>query len=108
MNLELRSRGVRVTRELREHVEKRLHFALGRFADRLHRIRVDLQDVNGPRGGEDVGVRIRAEIHPGGVLIVDELRECPFSAVASASDRIGQSVARRMKRVVTRRRRRSA
>lgn len=104
MQLELRARGVRVTRALREHIEKRLHHALGRFNDQLQGIRVELTDINGPRGGEDVECRIQADVAGGGTLIIDELRACPFTAVARASDRIGHSARRRMGRIASRRR----
>lgn len=38
---------------LRQYVERRLRFALGRFAHRLDQLQVRLEDVNGPRGGLD-------------------------------------------------------
>ncbi|MEM7517756.1 MAG: hypothetical protein AAF368_12650, partial [Planctomycetota bacterium] len=54
MNLEVRTEGVQITETLREHVERKLRFALGSFGDRIRSVRIRLKDVNGPRGGEDI------------------------------------------------------
>ncbi len=40
MELELRSKGIEMTEALRAFTEKKLHFALGRFSHRVHRVRV--------------------------------------------------------------------
>ena len=53
--MQLRIRGVNYGLDdgLKDHIERRLRFALGRFAARIHRLTVRLTDVNGPRGGLD-------------------------------------------------------
>ncbi len=53
MQVEVRSRGIEGGRELTEYVNRRLGFALGRFGDAVKRVRVVIEDVNGPRGGLD-------------------------------------------------------
>src|SRR4051812_12636710 len=41
------------TASILEEAERRLQFALGRFAGRIRRVDARLADVNGPRGGVD-------------------------------------------------------
>ena len=49
---------VECTDELREFVQRKLAFALSRFADRVQSVDVLLDDVNGPRGGIDQRCRL--------------------------------------------------
>lgn len=104
MKLDLRARGVRVTDKLKDHVERRVHFALGRFGDKVRKVRVTLEDVNGPRGGVDTLCRIQAHLAPRGTLVIEETRLHAFSAVALAADRVGRTMRRRLERWGARRR----
>ena len=99
MKLEMHGKGVPLNRGLRSHVERRLCFALDRFGDRIRKVRVRLHDLNGPRGGEDIRCQVQAWLAPGQMVLVQETRADPFSAVARASDRIGHSCARRFGRI---------
>jgi len=103
MKVEVRAEGVHVSQPLREFIERKLRFALGRFGQRIHGVRVRLTDVNGPKNGRDIQCHIQTNLSPGGVLKIEELREDPFSAVARAADRVSRRVARHMKRVHDRR-----
>ncbi len=104
MKLEFRSNGVRISEALAEHAERRLRFALGRFGERVRRVRVQLTDVNGPRGGEDIQCRVLASLAPHGELVIQEVNHDPFAAVARASDRAGHSLSRHVRRIRARRR----
>jgi hypothetical protein len=53
MSVWVRSRGFELTDALRAHAERRLRYALGRFRMRLRSVILRLDDVNGPRGGND-------------------------------------------------------
>jgi hypothetical protein len=55
--LVIRAEGVTISDELDGHVRKRLAARLGGFADRIERLTVRFEDVNGPRGGVDVACR---------------------------------------------------
>jgi len=105
VDIELRAKGgIRLNPALRTHVERRLRFALDRLARRVRSVRVLLEDVNGPRGGDDVRCLVLARISGGGHVVVQETRRDPFAAVARASDRIGHGLARRLGRLRKRRR----
>ena len=99
MRLFIRAKGVELTRELRDHIEKRLRFAMSRFGERIRRVRVRLTDINGPRGGEDIECSIRATLAPRGVLTIDEIHSDPYAAVALASDRAGHRLSRHLDRL---------
>ena len=61
MTLDVAFRGKRLalSEELRVHATRRLGFALGRFAPRISRVRVQLEDLNGPKGGPDKRCTLR-------------------------------------------------
>ena len=104
MKIELRSKGVRMTDGLRTFIEKKLRFALGRFSQRVRRVRVMLTDINGPKGGEDIECHIRANLGPAGAVTIKETRGDAFAAVARASDRASQHLSRHLSRAHTGRR----
>ena len=62
MNLILKSRGFTVSEPLRQYVERRAGFALDRCQPSIGRVVVDLEDLNGPKGGVDKACRISAEV----------------------------------------------
>jgi ribosomal subunit interface protein len=98
MQIEIRTRGIETTNELRQHIERRIHFALGRFGAEVSSALVRLDDINGPRGGVDkrchivvVGARV-------GALTVDELDADVIAVVDRALDRAARSVRRSLER----------
>lgn len=106
MKLELRARGVRMTSRLRKHVERRLESALARFRDRVRYVRVQLTDVNGPRGGDDIECSVRARLDAGGELVIQDTGRDSFTSVARAARRVRLNLARRIQRRRSGRRRR--
>ena len=104
MKLELYSSRIAVSESTQTYVERRLSFALGRFADMIHGIVVRLEDSNGPRGGIDKLCNMRVQLigqkNPLIAEVVDlEIR----AAVDMAADRIGRAVARQLDRRTARR-----
>lgn len=57
--LTIRTAGVDVTEEIERYVHARLGAKLGAVADRIERLTVRFDDVNGPRGGVDKKCRIK-------------------------------------------------
>ncbi len=106
MNLQLRSKGVRVSSRLRRHVERRVALALGHLGHRVQRIRVRLSDLNGPKGGEDVHCVIHAHVPHRGELVIQERHHDPFAAVTRASERVRHALSKQLDRLRARRRRR--
>ena len=93
MTVDIRWKAASRSPALEEHLERRLRFALGRFAPRVRRVRALLEDVNGPRGGVDKRCAIEIQA-PGGSLRV-EVRDSDFYV---AVDRAADAAARKLAR----------
>lgn len=91
---------VKVTPGLREYIDRRLYFALGRFGPAIDHVTIRVGDVNGPRGGVDkhcqIVVKLRAA--SGNPIAIDDNDEDLRAAVARASNRAGRTVARAIER----------
>lgn len=98
MQLEVRGRHLVMTPALREHVARRLRFALGRVAARLHRVSVRVDDVNGPRGGVDKRCQVRLVL-PGRTITIDELDRDLYVAIDRAAERAGRAAERTLERL---------
>jgi ribosome-associated translation inhibitor RaiA len=101
MKIEIRTSGVTCDEELRAHVERRLGFALGRFAPAISVATVHLADENGPRGGVDLRCRILLRGRRIDGLVVEETATSATAAIDGAAERIGRSVARALDRART-------
>lgn len=96
---ELKDRGTRRPRDLADHIERRLRFALARFGSRIQKAVVFLEDSNGPRGGIDKNCRILVKTRGCGVLVSAVADSDWFTVVDRATTRIGRSVARQIERL---------
>ena len=98
MELEIRRQDAHLDEAMREFVERRITFALGPFEDKVSRVNVSLDDVNGPRGGADKQCRILVTL-PGGITVkVEDVDVDMASAVGRAADRVSNAVTRRIER----------
>ncbi len=93
MLVEIRARHRQLSRSLRTQLERRLRFALARFGGRIRRVSAFLEDINGPRGGEDQRCRIEVSLAPSGSVMA----EATDTEVASAVGRAAERVARRVR-----------
>ena len=101
MRIQIRERNVKVTEDLRAHVEGRLGFALGRFGDRIGRVMVRFSG-NGAEGGSlDQRCRIEVDLRPRSVMVEDRDVDL-FAAVDHAARRVARSVARALELEVER------
>lgn len=100
MNIAIRARHARLDPDFEERLERRLRFALARFGGRIRRIRATLQDINGPRGGEDQHCTIQVSLTPSGSIIA----EATDTEVAAALGRAADRAARRVGDALNRRR----
>lgn len=98
MELEIRRQDAHLDSAMREFVERRINFALGPFEDRVSRVTVHLDDVNGPKGGVDKQCRILVSLRRASPVKVEDLDIDLASAVGRAADRAGNAVARRVER----------
>lgn len=100
MRLSVLANGVRLGERLRDHIDRRLHFAVGRFRNAIDYVVVRLEDTNGPRGGVDKQCRIVVKLHGyGGRRVAAESHdENIYAAVAHAASRAGRTVGRTVHR----------
>jgi ribosomal subunit interface protein len=98
MQIDVRSRGFRVSAGISAHLERRLGFALDRFGDRIARIAVRLGDENGPRGGEDKSCRLTIELRGSGTVRVNVVDRDLYAAIDRAAHRAQRALARLVER----------
>jgi putative sigma-54 modulation protein len=95
---ELKDRGVSRPKDLPDHIERRLRFALSRFGSRVQKVIVFLQDANGPRGGIDKICRVLVKTRGLGVVVASVSDSQWVAAVDRVTTRIGHSVSRHLER----------
>lgn len=98
MQIDIQTHGFALTDALRDYAGRRLRFALARAAEQVRRIKVDLSDVNGPRGGIDKRCRIRVVFRGLEAVLVEDTEADLYLAIDRAADRIGRTVVRRLRR----------
>lgn len=98
MRIEINSRQFALTEGLRNHIERRLQFALSWSRHNLQKVSLRLGDINGPRGGADKLCRIQIPLDGGGSVIVEEVRSDLYVAIDLAVDRAVRVLARRLER----------
>lgn len=102
MNLDIRSRGFDLTGPLRIHTERKLAFAVSRFAPHIGTITVRLEDLNGPKGGEDKRCRMDARLEGQQAVVAEAVDADLYTAIATAAERLGRAVARSLSRSLDR------
>jgi ribosome-associated translation inhibitor RaiA len=95
----LKDSGVRRPKDLPDHIERRLRYALARFSGRIGKIFVFLHDRNGPRGGVDKLCRILVKVRGCGVVVAAVADSDWVTAVDRATTRVGQTVGRQVERI---------
>jgi ribosome-associated translation inhibitor RaiA len=94
MVIEVQDRNVTLDEATREWIERRIQFALARFAGRIRRVQVVLNDVNGHRGGMDKQCQVRLTLIPTGEIVVEDLDSTLEAATANSVERAARSMAR--------------
>lgn len=98
MRVFVRGKRIKVGAELRGAVERRVSFALGRFADVIRKVEVSLADVNGPRGGIDKNSRIVVLLKPAEEVVVEATDVTVMAAVDRTCYRVKRLVGRAVER----------
>ena len=83
---------------LREYSERRLSFALRRFAHKIQHVMLRLMDVNGPRRGIDSRCSITANLVDGRRVFVEANAGWPFAAITHAAHRLNTAIRREIGR----------
>lgn len=99
MKIRIETQGFELTEALREHVLRRLRYALGRYAHDVRRVAVHLSDVNGPRGGADKLCRILVRLPPSPLIVIKDLGSDLYQVIDRAAERADRNIARRIGRM---------
>lgn len=94
MRITVRAAGFELADALKDHVERRLLFALGRFVQRVASVSVRLEDVNGARGETDKRCVMVVRLKPRGHVLVECADSDVYAAIDRTADRVDRAVAR--------------
>lgn len=98
MQISIKARGFPLTEGLQNHAERRVRFAVGSASSRVRNIVIRLADDNGPRGGVDKRCTIRATLSGAPDIIIEHQESDLYVAIDRASDRLGRTLFRQLKR----------
>ena len=87
MRISVRGRNIELTRPISEHVQERIYAALNQHAERVRDVRVQLSDINGPRGGRDQQCRVAVRMATGELLVHERLDYDLYANVSQATRR---------------------
>jgi|CXWL01.1.fsa_nt_gi ribosome-associated translation inhibitor RaiA len=93
MEIEVRARHITLNDELRLHVMRRMHFALGRFDHGVRRARVRLEDLNGPKGGVDMRCSLELFVNGQKPCVAQAVDADLFAAIDRATGIAGRMLA---------------
>lgn len=99
MHLDIKGQGLFLGPAVIDRIERRLRFALSRFADRIGRVTIRVADLNGPRGGVDKQCRIVVKLRSGGEIVIDDTAIALEMAIDRGADRVQRAVARTLARM---------
>jgi putative sigma-54 modulation protein len=98
MQIQISGREVKPSNRLRQHIERRINFALQRFAQHIRKLHVQVRDLNGPRGGVDKSCQLTIFLISGATRVLEERAPNPYMAIDSLVDKAATSIARRLQR----------
>lgn len=98
MRTDIRIRKLGQSASLHRFAEKRLQARLGRFASEVTLVSLRLEDVNGPKGGEDMRCQIVVRGPRLRDMSVESLKATPRSAIDESLQRTATSIARALAR----------
>lgn len=98
MQIEICGREIKVSERLHDHIERRVHFALERFAERIRKVRVQVRDLNGPRGGVDKSCQLVISLVPASTVVLETRGSNIYAAIDCLAGRAATSIVRRIKR----------
>ena len=98
MKFEIRGRDINVSQALRDHIVRRLRFELDCFARRIRKVKVKLEDLNGPRGGIDKCCQLAISLAPSSTIVMESRASNVYTAIDGVADKAGAYIGRSIKR----------
>ena len=98
MQIQIHAQDFSLTEGLRDHVARRLAYALNHGLDSVSRVVVRLSDVNGPRGGVDKRCGIEIRLKGTTAVAIEDTEADLYVAIDRAAERAGRTLDRRLAR----------
>lgn len=98
MNIKIHSRSFKLSQPLYDHINSKLHLALGRYSGKVSRVEVKLMDVNGPKGGEDMNCLMKIRINHFKSVAVNATAEDMYDAISICANNAKRVVERHFNR----------
>ena len=98
MKIDLQARHFSATKALRNHVTRRLGFALSAGAEHIQRVLVKLSADNGPRGSVDKRCQIQLVLPRQPDIVIEDSEANLYVAIDRAANRAGRTLRRRLAR----------
>lgn len=99
MKITVKARHLKLSRDLKEYVKRRVRFALDARRDSINRIVVTLSDINGPKGGEDKRCQMLVKLDGRGEVIIDDKQDQLYAAIDRAANKANRTVTKRIERL---------
>jgi putative sigma-54 modulation protein len=99
MQIEIQAHDFTLTEALEAYINRRFNFVLSSRYDQIKRIRVQLSDINGPRGGIDKRCCIQISIPRLKDIVIEDTESNLYIAIARATDRASRTINRRLARL---------
>ncbi len=98
MQFEIRGRKISISQALRNHIERRLRFALDRFASQVRQVHVRVVDLNGPRGGIDKCCQLAIPLDRASTIVVESHASNVYAAIDGVAGKAAICIGRVLKR----------
>ncbi len=98
MSISIQSKSFPLTDALQQRIRDRVLSATRRFARFVVTSEVYLEDVNGPKGGADMSVRIHVTLLNRQSVVVDAIHTDMYKAVDKAGSRLRRAVKRSLQK----------
>lgn len=96
MRIDFRAVNLELAADFRDFVEEHVQTALGRLDQHVRSVLVQIRDVNGPKGGNDIHCHIELTMPYGSPLLVEESNSTPANALNKALHRLKPALLRRV------------
>jgi ribosome hibernation promoting factor len=98
MQIDIQARHFSLTKALRNHVERRLRFALSSGDDYIQKMVMRLSDINGPRGGRDKHCHLQVVLAGLPDIVIEDTQADLYVAINRAVERAGRTLVRKIER----------
>jgi putative sigma-54 modulation protein len=98
MQVELIIRNADLAKILRNYADRRLHFALSRFGDRVDRVMVTVSESTDGERTSEKHCSIRVDLKPFGQVFAQEIDPDAYAAIDRAAGRVGRLLASRFEK----------